>query len=229
MIRAKKKISKRELKEDALVTAYVKATRFYEEHKKKISMGVTALAVVIIATVLYANNRAQNNESASAQFGRVFQLYDSGQYQRAIDGIPERNIIGLRTIVDNYGTTNAGELARFYLANSYFQLRKYNEALEAYEDFSSDSKLLSVSRLSGIASCYAGLGQYKKAAEYFEKAALAYPGGVNAAENLNSAAHNYALAGEKSKAIDLYKKLKKDHPTTAFGRDAERFITQLSV
>jgi tetratricopeptide (TPR) repeat protein len=229
MLRAKKKITKREMKEDALITAYVKVTKFYEEHKKKISMGVTALAVVIIASVLYANNQAQNNENASAQFGRVFQLYDSGQYQPAIEGMPERNIIGLRTIVDNYGSTRAGELARFYLANAYYQLGKYSEALQAYEDFSSDSRLLSVSRLSGIGSCYAGLGQHEKAAEYFEEATVKYPGDVSAPENLNSAAHNYVLAGEKSKALDLYKKLKRDHPTTTFGRDAERFITQLSV
>ncbi|MDH3252539.1 MAG: tetratricopeptide repeat protein [Ignavibacteria bacterium] len=229
MIKAKKKISKREMKEDALVTAYVKATKFYEQNKKKISMGVTALAVIIIASVLYANNQAQNNESASTQFGRVYQLYDSGQYQLAIDGMPERNIIGLRSIVDNYGSTRAGELARFYLANAYYQLGRYDESLEAFEDFSSDSRLLSVSRLSGIAACAAAKEQYRKAAEFFEKSAVNYPGDVSNAENLSNAAHNYALAGEKEKALNLYGKLKKDHPTTAFGRDAERFITQLSM
>ena len=40
---------------------------------------------------------------------------------------------------------------------------------------------------------------------------------------------NYARAGEKEKALDLYRRLKKNYPTTTYGRDADRFIEQLSV
>jgi hypothetical protein len=46
---------------------------------------------------------------------------------------------------------------------------------------------------------------------------------------LNNAARNYALAGDKAKAIELYKRLKKNFPTTTFGREADRYVAQLSV
>lgn len=229
MLRPKKRISKRELKQDALVTSYVKATTFYETHKKNISIAVTALVVVVFATVIYFKNRADNNEKAITQLGGIYQAYDGGQYQAAIDGVPERNIPGLKSIVENYGSSHAGDIARFYLGNAYFHTGRYDEALKAFEDCGSDEELIAVSRLASIASCYEVKKDHKEAAEYFEKAATKFSKDMNAAENLNHAARNYGQAGEKEKAIELYKRIKKNYPTTVFAREADRFISQLSV
>jgi tetratricopeptide (TPR) repeat protein len=229
MLSPKKKISKRELKEDALVTSYVKITGFYERNKKNISIAVTIVAVLIIAAIVFLKNRADNSEKASAQLGEVFSLYDAGQYQQAIDGIPERNITGLKAIVDNYGGLRAGDYARFYLANAYYHLGKYDLALEQFDDFSPTDDVLAVSRFAGIGSCLEAMGKYKEAAENFEKAATKYPQDVNAAENLSNAARNYGKAGEKQTAIELYKKVKKNYPTSVFARDADRYIAGLAV
>jgi len=229
MLSPKKRITKRELKEDALVTSYVKITGFYERNKKNISIAVTVVAVLIIASIIFLKNRADNNERAAAQLGEVFSLYDNGQYQLAIDGVPERNITGLKSIVENYGSLRAGNFARFYLANAYYHLGNYELALEQFEDFSPPDDFLAVSRLAGMGSCYEAIGKPKEAAESFEKAAAKYPQDVNAAENMNSAARNYGKAGEKETAIELYKKVKKNFPTSTFARDADRYIAGLAV
>jgi tetratricopeptide (TPR) repeat protein len=229
MLRPKKKISKREMKEDALVKTYVQATTFYEAHKKNISTGLVVVLVLAAGTFFYAKNKSADNERAMTDLGRVYQLFDNGQYQIAIDGVPERNISGLKTIVENYGSTDGGNMARFYLANAYFQTGKYDEALEAFDDFSPDDPLLEVSRHAGIGACFEAKGEYREAAESFEKAATKYAKDVNAAANLNHAAANYALAGDKEKALDLYRKLKKSYPTSSAARDADRYITQLSI
>ena len=230
MLRPRKRISKKELKQDALVKTYVKATSFYEQNKRYLNIGVTALVVLIIGTVFYVNNRNANNEKASTALGEIYQYYDKAQYQVAIDGIPERNVSGLQSIVDNYGSTPAGELARFYLANALFQLERYDEALDMFDEFDpGGDQLLTVSRLSGIAGCHEGLGNFEEAAEFFEKAATDYSDDLNAAENMNNAARNFARAGDKERALALYRKLKKQYPTTSFGREAERYITELTV
>lgn len=229
MLRPKKKISKREMKEDALVKTYVQATTFFETHKKNITTGLVIALVVVAGGFFYAKNRAADNERALTDLARVYQLYDNGQYQIAIDGVPERNIPGLKSIVENYGGTDGGNLARFYLANAYFQTGKYDEALEEFDDFSTSEQMLEVSRLAGIAACHEAKGEYRDAATSFEKAATSYTKDVNAAENLNHAAANYALAGDKEKALELYKKLKKNYPTTSAAREADRYIAQLSI
>jgi tetratricopeptide (TPR) repeat protein len=229
MLRPKKKISKRELKEDTLVKWYAEATGFYEKHKRNIHIVITAVVVVVLALVVYLKNRSDNNEMAMAQLGKVTPLFDAGSYQPAVDGVAERNIPGLRSIVDNYGGTPSGELARFYLATSLYELRRYEEALEQFKDFSASDEVLVISRYAGMAQCEEALGKYREAAENFEKAAVKNSRDVSAAENLHHAAQNFALAGDKEKALELFKRLKKNYPLTTYGRDADRYISALSV
>lgn len=229
MLRPKKKISKKELKEDALISTYVKATSWYEENKRAVSIGLTVVAVIVVAAVVFINNRKANNTKATTDLAKVSPFYDNGQYQVAIDGVPEKNIPGLKSIADNYGSTGSGNMARFYLASAYFQLRQYDQALKEFKDFSPADPILDVSRLAGIAACYEAQGKHLDAGEQFEKAFVRNSKDVSAAENLNNAARNYALGGQKEKALELYRRLKKDYPATIFGREADRYIAQLSV
>ena len=65
-------------------------------------------------------------------------LYDQGSYLEAIEGRPSQNIIGLKKIVEDYGSTENGETAKIYLANSYDMLGKPDEALKYYSDYDGD-------------------------------------------------------------------------------------------
>lgn len=229
MLQPKKKITKKEMKEDALISSYVKATTFYEENKKNISVGFTALVVIVAAVFFYLKNKSDDNERATTELSKVYSYYDNGQYQIAIDGVKERNVIGLKAIAEEYGSTRAGSMAKLYLGNCYFALGNFTDALKEYEDFSPEGELLTVSRYAGIGSCNEALGNFKEAAENFEKAASKYSNDLNAAENFNAAARNYAAAGMKEQALDLYRKIKKNYPTTTFAREADRHIAKLSV
>jgi tetratricopeptide (TPR) repeat protein len=229
MLRPKKKISKKEIKQDALVTTYARVTAFYEENKRVIGIAATVTALAVIAILVILKNRSDANESAMLQLGQVQELFASGQYQAAIDGVPERNVPGLKAIVDNYGNSRGGELARFMLASALFELGKYDEALPQFEDFSAPDDMLAASRFAGIAQCYEARQNYKEAAEYFEKAAGKNTKDISAPEYLNHAARNYGLAGEKERAIELYKKLKKNYPASLFARDVDRFVAQMSL
>ena len=229
MLRPKKKISKRELKKDTLITSYMKASSFYEEHKRQISIGITAVVAVVIALTIYFKNQSDNDEIAATKLAAIRTFYDNAQFQQAVEGVPERNIEGLKAIVENLGGTRTGDLARFYLADAYFQLGKYAEAKEAFEDCDPPEALLEASRLAGIAACHEALGNHNDAGVYFERAAAKDPTDGTIAEHLNNAARNFAQAGEKERALDILKRLKKNYPTTTYGREAERFISQLSL
>ncbi len=229
MLRPKKKISKREMKQDALVMTYARVTSFYEENKRVIGIVTTVVVLAVIAILVIVKNRADANDSAMLQLGQVEEVYVGGQYQAAIDGVPERNIPGLRSIVENYGSSRGGEIARFMLASAYYELGKYDEALAQFEDFSAPDDMLAASRLAGIAQCYEAKKEYREAAENFEKAEGKNPKDIQAAEYLNSAARDYGLAGDKERAIELYKRLKKNHPTSSYARDVDRFVAQLSL
>ena len=159
MLKPKKRLSHKEMKQDPLMTTIGQAQMYYDEHKKYISYATTALVVLIIGIVIYTNNRRANSEKAATELGKIYKIYDNGamdktQYKVAINGQPERGIIGLKSIVDNYGNSQSGEMARFYLANAYYALGQYDDAIKQFDDFSPSDPLLASSRSGGMAACY---------------------------------------------------------------------------
>jgi len=234
MLSPKKKITKKEIKKDPLISTLDNTTAFYYEHKKNISYAITALIIIVVGIVVYTNNRRANNEKAASELGKVFSIYDLGandsrQYKTAIDGQPDRGVMGLKAIVDNYGSTESGELARFYLATAYLNLGQYDNALKYFDSFSSSSDFLKAAAYAGLGQCYETKNEYVKAAEYFERAAGVSSSTAMTPEYLNSAARCYGTAGEKEKAVTLLKRLKKEFPTSTFARDADRYISQFSA
>jgi len=234
MLKPKKKITKKEMKQDRLVTTYAQMTSFYYENKKYVSYALTGLVALIIIAIVFINNRRASDEKAATELGKVFSLFDAGtndprQYQVAIDGQPERGIIGLKAIVENYGSSESGELARFYLANAYFNLGKIDDAQKQFEKFSGNDKLLNASAYAGLAACYEAKKSYDKAASYYEKAANTISNTMNTPAYLHFAARCYALAGDKERAGALYKRLKKEYPASSYAREADRYIAQFSA
>jgi TolA-binding protein len=233
MLTPKKKISRKEIKQDELLNVYVKASSFYYANKRYVSYAVTGIVVVVVATLIFINNRRASNEKAATELGKVYGLYDQAstpaQYQLAIDGQRERGLMGLKTIVDNYGNTDSGELARFYLGNAYYNVGKYDEALQQFGSFSSSTKLLQASAQAGIGSCYEAKGEYGKAAGAYEKASGMVSNEITTPEYLNSAARCYGRSGEKDKAIAILKRLKLEYPNSQQARDVDRYISEFSA
>jgi tetratricopeptide (TPR) repeat protein len=105
----------------------------------------------------------------------------------------------------------------------------YAEALEEFEDFDADGEMMKISRYAGIAACHEALEGFEDAAESYEKAATVSSLDVRVSDYLNNAARNYGRMGDKEKAIELYKKIKKAYPNSNAAREADRHISQLST
>ncbi|MCI0706137.1 MAG: tetratricopeptide repeat protein [Ignavibacteriae bacterium] len=228
MLRPKKKISKREIKEDKLVSSYFEATSWYEQNKKLVSTVITGVIILVVIAVVVRNNIVSNNEQAQVELAKVMPYFDRGNYEGAMNGIPQENIRGLTAIVNDYGSTGAGEYAKFYLAGACYATQRYDNALEFYLDVDVDDELIQSSALAGAAACYEVKGDRSNAAQYFERAAQFGKSNPLAPEHLHHAAMNYAAAGNKEKAIALLQKVKKDYPTSQLARDIERYIAQVN-
>ena len=229
MLKPKKKISKREIKEDRLVTSYFEATTWYQANKKIVNGVLTGLVVLAIVIVAYFNNVSSNNLKATTELGKVLMYYDQGKYDLAINGNLQDNVRGLQSIVDDYGSTKAGKLACFYLANSYFAQGDYDKALKYFDDVNVSDDLVTASAIAGVGACYETKGDHAKAAASYEKAAFRSSKDVNAPENMFHAAQNYLLAGNKEKAAELFKKVKKEYPNSGVARDIDRWIGEASA
>lgn len=228
MLTPKKKLSKREMKEDKLVTTYFEAQSWFEANRKRVSSVFFSVLVAGIAVWFYLNNLSGQNVAATADLGKIIRYYDAGNFQVAINGSPQENMRGLQQIVDEYGGTESGEYATFYLANAYFFLGNYEKALQYYEDADLDDSDLNAAVKAGIAACYEVQGNYAQAAAHFEQAAQMEDRKLHSAERLFQAGNNYLLAGNQAKADEILKKLKANFPTSQYAREADRLLVRIA-
>ena len=225
MLTKKKKLSKKEIKEDRLVTTYYKAYNYFNENKNRIGMYAGGLLVVIAAIYFYMNSKAESNEQAGLQLSRVMGLYDAGSYLEAIEGRQGTNIVGLKKIVSEYGSTENGETAKIFLANSYQMLGNVEEAYKYYEDYGGSNKIFKATALSGEAGYYANKKEYEKAADLFLSASRVAKENVLNPDYMLKAAVNFIDAGKKDDAKELLETIRKDYQTSTAFREVDKYLT----
>ncbi len=228
MLQPKKKISKREIKQDQLVTRAMQAEAWALEHKQILTYAGFALVALIVIAVVWTDRRSAAETEATTRLAKVLPIYDQGNLQQAIEGAPAEGTFGLQSIVDEYGGTDAGNMARLYLANAYTQQGKYAEALELYQDISADDRLVSSGALAGAARCHEQLKAYAEAAAEYERAASSDPKNPLAADRLLAAAANYKRAGKSAEAVAVIATLRTKYPTSQYARDLDRFEAEFA-
>ena len=224
MLAKSKKISKKEMKEDKLVTSYYKAKELFNQYQGKVLIGVGVLIVIIVGIVLMKQNSEKNNLKANALLAKVMPIYEANQFKEAIEGKKLESISGLKQIVDDYGSTDAGEMAKLYLANSYYYLSEFDNALKYYKDFSGAGDDFKSAAYAGIASCYETKKEYKDAADYFKKASSVSKSNAQNPEYLLKAGINFISANQNNDAKELFLKIKEDYKTSIVAYEVDKYL-----
>ncbi len=227
-LKARKKISHKEIKKDKLVTGYFEARNWLDsdENKKKVYIGIAAVVVIVAGIFLYVSNRNAKNEEAEVKLSAVISLYEQGKYPEAMNGDPATGIMGLNAIVNEYGSTNSGETAKLYLGNCFFNLKDYDNALKQFDSYSGSNDIVKSSCISGMGAIYEAKGDLKKAGEYYEKAANVNKGVVINQENLFYAIRAYTNAGDKESARRIFASLKEQYPKSKYINESKRFESE---
>lgn len=224
MLKPRRKVSKRqEMRQDTVVTLYARALQFYEQYKKPLIGGGIAIVVLVVGFIGYRAYLNAQNEQAQEQLGEIIWLYEQGDYQRALEGTSEAT--GLLEIIAEYGSTETGNLARFYAADAFYHLGSYERAVELFEAYDEEDNYLGASAYAGLAASYANLEQFAKAATYYEQAAFVYQNEATSPLYLFSAAQNYEEAGQFAHARELYQRIQEQYPESP---QAERVPLRLA-
>lgn len=229
MLKPRKRITKKELKQDKLVTAYFKTVDLLRNNRKIVSGLVTGLVIAVIAVVVYLNNVSSNNRNAATELSQVLNYFDGGAYQVAINGDPAHNLPGLKSIVENYGNSETGEAAKVYLGDCYYYLGDYADAMKYFKDYGGSDKFLKASADAGVAEVYEIQGDHEKAAEYYERAASRDSKNFLAPQYLVGAARNYIKTGKKDRAISLLARVQKDFPNSPYAGNVDYYMAEAKV
>ncbi len=222
MLKPKKHISRREIKEDGLVTAYFNVQKFIKKYMQQIQIGAIAVLVVVAVGVFMVRSKKTAESKAAGMLGVAEQYYYIQDYDKAIQE--------LGSIVELYpGTLSAGR-ATFFMANAHFEKEEFDLAEGYYKDFIDDYRVdafFAPSAMAGIAATYEAQGMYAEASEYFENAAQKYDDYFQAPRYLMDAARCYDLAGNKEMAKSMYQLVLDRYADSNASKDAKVFINTL--
>jgi len=223
-----KKISRRqELRQDQVVTFYARVWEYFDKNRGQIYGLLAAVVAVIALSVGYGFYQSAQQGKAQSAMSRAVNAYERGEYQQALDGTAD--YVGLLDIVEQYGGTAAGNLARFYAADALFRLGDYDRALTYFEDYDGDDDFIAASVLAGEAAIYETKGEYERAGDLYARAADRDANVMAATQYLLDAGRSYEAARENNKARAAYNKIKEDYPDSQAARSIDIYLARLEA
>jgi len=190
-----------EVQENAVAEQLSKAEKFVTENRKSLLVIGGTIAALILIYFGYQNFIAGPREKEAAeQMFMAERYFEQDSLAKAING--DGNNLGFEAIVDEYGSTKAGNIAKYYLGFAYLKSSKYEEAAEVLSEFSSNDEVLNALALSGVGDAYTELNNTDEAISYYKKAVKKCKDDFNAPIILMKLGLSYETKGELQKAIN---------------------------
>ncbi len=221
MLKAQKKLTRRQIKEDKFVTYYFKTQEYVRENGQTILYGIGIVAAILIASLIFSSKSAEKEQSAVVQLTQAKLEYFNNNYAAAIPI--------LNNLISSYGGTASGHEARYYLGNSHFNNGDHAEAEKYFKEYLEDGgdEVLQASATAGIAASLEEQKNYAAAAEFYSEAARKYSEVFLAAETLYNSARCHVLAGNTEQARSVLSLLLEKYPDSSIKNEAEIFLAEL--
>jgi len=208
-----------------------KAEDFVAKNQKGIFIIIGLAAVIALAYLGYNNFIAEPkaeeamNEMYSAQkyFDEAVVGTDKDSlYTLALTGGGGK--LGLTDIVDQYGSTPAGNLTNYYAGMAYLNTKDYTNAVKYLGDFSTDDAVLGPIAKGAMGDAFVQLNQLPEAFEFYEKAIAASTNDYTTPMYLLKAANVAQSLGKTAKALEYYKRIKSEFDTSDQAKNIDTFI-----
>ncbi|MFK7931966.1 MAG: tetratricopeptide repeat protein [Saprospiraceae bacterium] len=200
------------------------------EKNGNLLFGILAVAVLLIGGIFAYNNfyKLPQQKEAVQQMAQAQYQFERDSFSSALTN-PGGGFMGFLDIIDSYGSTTAGNAAKYYAGVSYLNLGKYQAAIDYLDQFDADGEILPIMKYGALGDAYAELNDLGSALGYYEDAVSA--GGIEALQAyylkkigmLNEKQGNYAAA------LDAYQQIKSNYPTSPDGRDIEKYIMRVET
>ncbi len=193
----------------------VKSEAFAIKYKKQIIGAIAAIALIVGGTFAYIYGYSKPREDKAQELlGITMQKYLMVQdFEHALKG--EGKTLGFAQIADKYGSTDAGNIAKYQAGLCSYQLGKTKEAIKYLEDFKTKGDdTVSPQALFALANCYASDKQLDKAVETFKQAAGATDIPALCSEYLFQAGQILENQKKNDEALKIYQEIKEKYPST---------------
>ena len=210
---------------EAVEQALSKTEQFIERNQRIITYVIGGL---ILATLLVFGYRKfvtlpQEKAAQKAMYAAEY-YFEQDSLELALNGAGES--IGFLGIIDDYGSTPSGNLAKYYAGVCYLSLEDYETAINYLNKFKGDDLILPGMALGAIGDAYMQLGDIQKAITHYKEAASKNANDFTSPTFLLKAGWAYEITGEYGKALEMYEKIKTEYPKTREARDIDKYVSR---
>lgn len=213
-----------------------KMEAFVLKYKKVIVGAVVALIVIVGGYICLNQFYLQPRQAeASTAIAKGQDLFMNQQYEKALNG-DGAGYIGFLKVIDQYGSTDAGNLANLYAGLCYANMEKWQEAEKYLSAYSAgDDAMVSPAAEAALGHAYANLNKLDDAVNALKKAAKMADSQMKNGRNnslspqfLLSAAQLLENQGKKAEALEIYKSIKADYVNSALAGTIDKYIERVS-
>jgi tetratricopeptide (TPR) repeat protein len=199
----RKRISRKRMKEDQLVTLTLKTSQFIQAHFPHIVTGIVVIVAAIAIALFVAHSRRSAAHSAQQALASAMAYYEIRDFDTARQAFTE--------ITQQYSSHREGVIALYYLGEINMAAQRYTEALDAFERFLKHGgkyPLFEVGAEIGKGYCLEDLGRYLEAAETLEEVSTKMdPKDPRTLDVMMQVAMSYQKGGKPDRAMEFYKKV----------------------
>ncbi|GIV36647.1 MAG: hypothetical protein KatS3mg032_1026 [Cyclobacteriaceae bacterium] len=198
-----------------------------EKHPKLIAGIGIVLALAVGGYFAFSYYKSTLEEEAQQQMFQAVFYFENDSLALALNG--DGNNLGFIDIIDEYGITDAANLAHFYAGTAFLKQGKFEAARLYLEDFKSNDLLIQARAYSLIGDAYMEEQRYTEAARYYEKAANYKPNKYFTPAYLMKAALAYEKANQPEKAIQAYDEVISKYWESAEYQNARKLKARLET
>ena len=224
-----KHLSKEELQSDALLSFYGQALLYYNQNKSKVITIASSIAVVIALGIAYVFVSASNEEKAQMLLYQAEQYFAANDWEKALNGDPAAGTAGFASIVSNYGSTDAGNLAAYFAAVSSLNLGNNDDALMYIRKHDAPNDVIGLGAVTLHATIEANAGNFKEAGNLYLKAANMAESETTSPQQLLLAAIHFMAGDLNSDALEAVNRIIEDYPDSPQVIEARKISAQLSA
>lgn len=225
---AKKKTDSSHQSMENVESALSRAELFIENNQKTIIYIVLAIALVVVGFWGYKKLIiAPKAKEAITESFPAEHYFETDSFRLALEG--DGVNYGFLDIIDNYGNTPYGNLARYYSGVCYMRLGEYEAAIEYLKSFDTDEDMIYPNALGLIGDANLELGDQAEAVKYYKMAAKEADNEFLSPVYLMKAGKVYELMGSYEDALKLYEKIEKEYYGNREQRMIEKYITRAKL
>jgi len=206
-------------------SALTKSEQFLEANQKLITIVIGAIVVVAVGYLglnkFYLEPRKTD---AQEQIAKAQKYFEKDSFNLALNG--DGTNPGFLDIIDDFGSTDAGNLANYYAGISYLHIGQYDNAISYLKKFDTDDLLLGPIAVGAQGDAQLELGKTEKALSLYTDAYKMNENELTTPKYMLKAGELLEGTNKQAEALKLYETIKQKFAESEEGRNIDKYIAR---